>query len=201
MSKLLDSLRTALGDLQAVGARVAVVGGLAVSVRTEPRTTRDADFAVSVTDDAEAESLVGSLRRSGYEVAAGIEQVETGRLASVRLWPPGDRRRVAIVDLLFASSGIEPEIVDAAEPLEILEGVVAPVATTGHLIALKLLARDDLSRPQDRADLVALLRVATAHDRETAREAAAVIAARGFARGRDLARALDDLLRELSAPP
>ncbi len=44
MSKLIASLRRASADLRAVGARSALIGGLAVSVRTEPRTTRDADF-------------------------------------------------------------------------------------------------------------------------------------------------------------
>jgi len=44
-----------------------------------------------------------------------------------------------IVDLLFASSGIEPEITAAAEVLTVARGLRMPVARTGHLIALKLL--------------------------------------------------------------
>jgi hypothetical protein len=36
----------------------ALVGGLAVSVRTEPRFTRDVDLAVAVFDDNEAEALI-----------------------------------------------------------------------------------------------------------------------------------------------
>lgn len=36
----------------------AIVGGLAVSVRTEPRFTRDLDLAVAVSDDQAAEALV-----------------------------------------------------------------------------------------------------------------------------------------------
>jgi predicted nucleotidyltransferase len=72
-----------------------------------------------------------------------------------------------VADLLFASSGIEPEVVAAAEPLEIFPGVTAPVAQIGHLIALKLLARDDRTRPQDAVDLRALCDVAP--ETETAR--------------------------------
>jgi hypothetical protein len=142
MSKLIESLRRASSDLHAIGARSALIGGLAVSVRTEPRTTRDADFAVAVVDDRQAEAIVGALLRSGYRVAAGVEQVEAGRLATMRLWPPGARDSVAIVDLLFASSGIEPEIVDAAEPMLIIEGLLERVATVGHLIALADAMRD-----------------------------------------------------------
>lgn len=48
-----------------------------------------------------------------------------------------------VVDVLFASSGIEPELVRAAEPIEVLPSLTVPVARTGHLIAVKLLARDD----------------------------------------------------------
>jgi len=46
-----------------------------------------------------------------------------------------------IVDLLFASSGIEAGIIAAATTLEVLPGVHAATAAIGHLIALKVLAR------------------------------------------------------------
>jgi hypothetical protein len=94
----------------------AVVGGLAVSVRAEPRLTRDADLAVSVADDAEAEAAVRWMVDSGYRPGAVLEQEITGRLVAVRL-EHRDRPDV-VVDLLFASCGIEPEIVRLAEDLD-----------------------------------------------------------------------------------
>jgi hypothetical protein len=97
------------------------------------------------------------------------------------------------VDLLFASSGIEPEITRAAEVTEVVPGLSLPIATTGHLIALKLLARDDQARPQDLADLRALRAVATAADLDAARAAVGLITARGFDRGRDLTAALKEI--------
>nr|WP_239003792.1 hypothetical protein [Nocardia panacis] len=103
-----------------------------------------------------------------------------------------------VVDLLFASSGIEPEIVRAAESLEIFPGLVLPVARTGHLIALKLLARDDESRPQDSADLRNLAAVATTRDMVDAAEAVRLIAERGFNRDRDLAELLADMPKPAS---
>lgn len=78
---------------------------------------------------------------------------------------------------------------------EVVPGLRLPIATTGHLIALKLLARDDLERPQDLADLRALRQVATSADYQAAREAVGLISSRGFARGRDLTAALEDLER------
>jgi predicted nucleotidyltransferase len=99
-----------------------------------------------------------------------------------------------VVDLLFASSGIEPEIIEAAESLELLPGLHLPVATIGHLIALKVLARDDVERPQDIVDLRALARRASDSERRRAREAVALIHARGYHRDRDLEAALREFL-------
>jgi hypothetical protein len=45
-----------------------------------------------------------------------------------------------------------------------------PGASIGHLIAVKLLARDDRTRPQDLADLNALMAVATPADLEIVRQ-------------------------------
>ncbi|SDU69213.1 Nucleotidyl transferase AbiEii toxin, Type IV TA system [Jiangella alkaliphila] len=98
-----------------------------------------------------------------------------------------------VVDLLFASSGIEREIAQAAERIEIIPGLTLPVATAGHLIALKLLARDDERRPRDAADLRNLAEVASTEDRDVARKAVELITARGFGRDRDLPQALDSL--------
>jgi hypothetical protein len=82
----------------------------------------------------------------------------------------------------------------AAEEIEILPDLTIPVAQTGHLIAVKLLARDDLTRPQDLADLRALLDVSTPADLAVTREAIGLIAERGFDRGRDLTAALAELV-------
>ncbi|MDQ3033296.1 MAG: hypothetical protein M3Y87_12830 [Myxococcota bacterium] len=43
-----------------------------MSARAEPRTTRDVDIAVDVTDDADAEALVAELRVIGFEVLARV---------------------------------------------------------------------------------------------------------------------------------
>lgn len=99
-----------------------------------------------------------------------------------------------IVDLLFASSGIEPEVVRAADMLEIVPGLRAPVATIGHLMALKVLARDDRQRPQDFDDLRALLEEADPQDLEEARAALRLIKERGYQRGRELLPELEQIV-------
>ena len=165
-----------------------------MSARVEPRLTRDADLAVLVADDRDAESLVRELTARGWRVVTAVEQDAVGRLATVRLALADDGG--AVTDLLFASSGIEPEIVGAADPIEVLPGLTLPVARLGHLIALKVLARDDRTRPQDRVDLAALLQRADAAAIDQAREALALVTQRGFQRQRDLASALQSVLTE-----
>ncbi len=196
MNPVEAALRRIAVDVSASGRPWAIIGGLAVSARTEPRTTRDVDLAVSVADDPDAEALVFHLQSSGYRVLAAVEQRGVGRLSTTRMSTPGAGPHGVVVDLLFASSGIEREIADDAEVLEILPGLHLPVARIGHLVALKLLARDDRRRPQDRDDIRALLAEASPVDVEDARRAVTLIEQRGYQRGRPLALQLEQILRE-----
>jgi hypothetical protein len=180
------------GDVRAFDRAYALVGGLAVSSRVEPRLTRYVDLAVAVVDDADAEGLLGDLRGRGYLVVALVEQESAGRLATARLVRGGEEHGL-VTDLLFASSGIEPEIVAAAEELLVLPDLVQSVATVGHLLAMKLLARDDRHRPADADDLAALAAIAGETDWEQARSAVTLIVERGYRRGRDLPAALERL--------
>jgi Nucleotidyl transferase AbiEii toxin, Type IV TA system len=187
------SLRSAASDLTQLGRSFAVVGGLAVSTWAEPRLTRDADLAVAVDDDSDAELLVAKLRERGYRVLAAVEQIATGRLGTVRLVGESGSGDGIVTDLLFASSGIEAEIVEHAISTMVVPGFVLPVACVGHLIAMKLLARDDRHRPADADDLAALAVVATEHDWGVAASSVGLIVDRGFGRGRDLHLAFREL--------
>lgn len=130
--------------------------------------------------------MVHAFAERRYVVFSVVEQDATHRLATARLAPIAAHGEASvIVDLLFASSGIEREIAEQAETLEVLPGIDVPVTRTGHLLALKVLARSD-ARPQDAADIQALLKVLDAEERSRALEAGRLILARGFARGKDL---------------
>jgi predicted nucleotidyltransferase len=190
LSDLAYAIEVARGAAEPLGQAYALVGGFAVSVRTEPRFTRDIDLVVAVADDARAEEFVARILADGHELVANLEHEEAQRLATSRI----RLREGQMLDLLFASSGIEPEIADAADPLEVLPGVTVPVARVGHLLALKLLARDDDTRPQDASDIRRLIAVATADELALARSSVRLIGQRGFARGRDLEAALDEAL-------
>ncbi len=61
-----------------------LLGGWAVSVRTEPRFTRDVDLAVAVGSDAQSERVVGEFRARGNAVAMRVEQDAVHRLATAQ---------------------------------------------------------------------------------------------------------------------
>jgi len=175
-------LRQAAADMDAIGARWAVIGGLAVAFRAEPRFTKDVDLAVAAADDEEAEGIVSRLQVRGYALASLVEQDYVNRLATARLVRPQAGTSSAFIDLLFANSGIEDEIVRRADRLEVLPDVFMPVASIGHLIALKVLA----GRHQDLTDLGYLISAATQADLGEARASVLKIQERGFNRGQNL---------------
>jgi hypothetical protein len=170
-------------DLDELGVRFALVGGLAVAARSEPRFTRDVDLAIATASDREAEHIVHAMAARGYRVQTVIEHRRFNRLATARLLPAPSPD--VFVDLLFASSGIEAMISASAEVIEYDRNVRLPVARVGHLIALKVLAESD-SRLQDRLDLTALARVATVEDWALAETSVRDIRAAGYHRGRAL---------------
>ena len=192
MASVESALRRAATDLNAVGVRWALVGGLAVSARAIPRFTKDLDFVIAVDNDAEAEVVVHRLRERNYQPVEVLEQDYVKRLSGVRLVRAGSD---VVVDLLFASSGIEKEVVASADRLEVLPRLVVPVATTAHLIALKVLA----GRSQDLTDLGYLIPEASPADLSDAREAVKLIQTRGFNREQDVMADLEQLVADSSS--
>ena len=176
-------------DLRALDAEWALVGGVAASVLGEPRTTRDLDVVIAVADDRAAERIAFALKGRGYRefpAEPWLERKNWPRLAMVRLLVPGETVSGVVADLLFAFSGIEPEVVAAAERLEISPGFAVPVALPEHLVALKVLA----GRPIDGQDARALLARLDSSARRRIEEAFVLIQQRGYHRGKDL---LDEL--------
>ena len=195
MNRLATTLTHLAQAMKVLRLDWALVGGLAVSARAEPRFTRDIDIAVAVEGDSRAEQVIQALIGQGYQALAIVEQEHTDRLATVRLIPHDETERGVVVDVLFASSGIEQEIIRLAEPLDILTGIQVPVARSGHLLALKVLSRDDRMRPQDLVDIRHLLEVCSEEEISLARRSVELITARDFHRGRNLLAELNMLLQ------
>ena len=164
----------------------------AVSVRAEVRFTRDVDIAVAVADDAEAESLTYELRLAGYTAVASVEHETRHRLSTVRLMSPSGVK----VDLMFASSGIEAEIVDRATQIDFEGAGSVPVANAEELLAMKVLSMTD-ARLQDRIDAKHLLQFTPGLDISRVREHLARITDRGYAREQDLDAKLAVVLHDV----
>ena len=178
--------------LNALGVPFALVGGLAVSLRAEVRFTRDIDLAVRVTDDAQAEQLVFELRAAEYDPLTVIEHESQKRLATARLLSPSG----ILVDLLFATSGIEAEVTSRATEVEWPPGERLPVARSEELLATKILSMTP-QRLQDRMDAMGLLAMNTI-DATIVRHNLNLIEERGYHRGQDLMAKFDALLKDIA---
>lgn len=186
----------AINLLTQLGVRFAVVGGLAVSFQAMERLTKDLDLVVAVQDDQESQKIVFEFSQLGYLTADVFEHEHSKRMATVRMISPGINPMY--VDLLFASSGIENEIVDTAEEGHLFSNINVRVATISSLIALKVLSARE-SRMKDIVDLQSLLEVASPNDIDSSRRLLDLITARGFDRGKDLQRDLDRHIEQFKA--
>jgi len=147
-----EPLRITLADavsfLQAKGAPYALIGGLAVSLRGQPRMTADVDLVIAV-DIKQARALADSLTNSNFRPLFDdyVEVLETAFLLPLR-----HRATNVKVDIAIGLSGFERLAVARAEIL-LLAGTPVSVATAEDLLIMKVLA----GRPQDEQDLYGLV--------------------------------------------
>jgi|LauGreDrversion4_2_1035121.scaffolds.fasta_scaffold03109_14 predicted nucleotidyltransferase len=186
MSFLFSELRRVTNDLHQSGVAWCLVGGLGTSVYVEPRTTKDIDIVVSVPDEAQGDNLKDLLLTKGYTSPQILMHTTPTRRMGWRVFIPPSREASIPLDILVSACGIENEIVASSTAIEILPGLSLPVASLGHLIAMKVLSQNPFERLQDRVDLLALLRNATEQDRAVVERSLEDIANRGFSGGRNL---------------
>lgn len=150
-SSILEALRRAVAGLEARGAKYALVGGLAGTLRGRVRTTRDCDLLVLADEDAVA-SLREEFRERGF---AHLDRADRHRLEDVtllRFWFPVEESGFSLsVDVQLGSTAFHREVVEGAEALE-FAGVQVRVARREDLVLLKLASW----RPIDRADAIEL---------------------------------------------
>ena len=194
---ILTQLETVAQDLNQLQVSWALIGALAVSVRTESRSTRDIDVALAVSTTEAQDDLVHRLSVLGYRNEQLLMHVLPVRKLGVRLEIRGDNQFPLALDLLFSSSGIEAEILAAASRVEMFPGLFVPVASRGHLIAMKVLSQNETDRLRDRVDLQQLLYQASAADIAIAEAGLKLIAQRGFGRDKDLLADLRNFLKAL----
>lgn len=128
--------RDAFGFLEASGTRYLVIGGLAVMVVGEPRTTADADAVVFLTA-AEAEAMIGRAATAGFDVRQETERERLATTGTIRL-----RRGRFQLDLITASLPFE-ETASRRATVHELFGIRLPFPSAEDLILFKVLAGRD----------------------------------------------------------
>lgn len=176
-------LKRVTADLDRLDIRWALVGGFAVSARAVPRFTNDLDFAIAVDSDEQAEAVVRSLLTENYRLPVALEHNEVHRLSTVRLFSPYTEQY--LVDLLFAASGIENEVVADATEIQVVRGISAPVAALPHLIAMKVLSASE-RRPRDWDDIESLVSHASDGELRESQRLVRLILERGYGQNANL---------------
>jgi predicted nucleotidyltransferase len=195
MSFFLSEIRRVAEDLNASGIQWCLVGGLGASVYAEPRTTKDIDVVVAIESEEDAERLNAFLSSRGYSSPSVLFHTGPTRRMGSRVMLSSSRGSEIPLDILSNSCGIEHHIVKQAIKLEVLPAVWLPVAALGHLIAMKILSHHDISRLQDKVDLMGLLRKAGPKDIDLAKSALIQIAQAGYATNRNLLIELQEIIK------
>lgn len=142
-----DFCRFAFGFLQDQGTPYLVIGGLAVVVVGEPRTTADADAIVFISP-AQAESLIDKAAKAGFDVRNDVERQRLLDTGTMRF-----RKGRFQIDLITASLPFEEEAYRRATFHEVF-GIRLPFPTPEDLILLKVLA----GREKDMLDAIGIVR-------------------------------------------
>lgn len=141
---LRETLADALSWLNREQCAVAVIGGLAVALRGQPRMTVDVDVMIAADVDA-ALALVAGLERSPFEpLFAGVDEV----VRRAFILPLRHRRTGVRLDVAVGMSGFERQALERAQ-LVPLGGLDVPVVAVEDLLVMKALA----GRPQDEQDI------------------------------------------------
>jgi hypothetical protein len=142
-----EPLRTTLVDavrfLDRHRMPYAVIGGIAVSLRGEPRVTADVDVVIG-TDVAGALQLLDAIQPTPFEpLFQGAEEVvERTLILPLRHTASGVK-----LDIAVGLSGFERQTIARATPVDFRDFSVA-IATAEDLLIMKVLA----SRPRDIQD-------------------------------------------------
>jgi len=174
-SRLGKQIAEVAAALNAIGARFALIGGLALASYKVVRATQDVDLLVEAEN---ADAIDAELARLGYRCLH--------RSGDAANYARGDER----VDFLYASRPIARRLLAGATELKTALGELRVVSAEG-LIGFKLQGLvNDPRRTQDLEDIRALLRAN--------RAALDIEELRGYFRLFDREPLLDELLREIS---
>ena len=142
-----DAIRRTLADiatfLRDEKIPFAVIGGIAVTVRGDPRFTAAVDVVVGIEVDRGIELLDATAASSFRALLPDAEEI----LTSAYILPLRHVETGIRVDVAIGLSGFERDMIERAEEIA-FEGVSVPVASAEDLLLMKVLA----GRPRDLED-------------------------------------------------
>jgi len=145
---LKKTLLDAAAFLEQEGVPYALIGGIAVSLRGQPRVTADVDMVIALDVDR-ARELVGRLTGSNFEpLFRGVEEIVEKAL----ILPLRHRSTHIKVDLAIGLSGFERQAIRRANQVHVEETPIL-VASIEDLLIMKALA----GRPRDDQDAEGLV--------------------------------------------
>ena len=152
---LLATVRHVWRTLEPAGVRMAVIGGLALSVWEHLRATKDADLLVGVAPE-NIQAVLDILRKAGIRPTQDppLVDVGTARILPMEFEPPDAYIDIRI-DLLIAESEFHRAALDRSISVTLPESDLSiRVVSCEDLILFKLLA----GRIIDQSDVAHLLR-------------------------------------------
>ena len=130
------------------GIESIIIGGLAVAIWGEPRTTRDVDLKVLLKRE-QADRLLASLP-SEYSRLSSDPEDTLRRVGFLFIEDPSGIR----IDLLLAETEFDAQAMTRGRPIEALPGETVAVCTPEDLIIYKIIS----TRSRDHDDLTGILR-------------------------------------------
>lgn len=201
-AKLGNAIKTVLEFVNNNKINYALIGGLAVSFRTIERATKDIDIAIAVSNDKESENIIREFGNLGFKPTTLMENKNTGAISTVRML--SDNFGSIYLDLLFGATGIESEVVESSDLIELLPGLNAKIASLSSLIAMKILSSNNVKRRQDIIDLQNLIESANEAELAEAKHLINLIQERGFnpelKNGTNLIVKFENFCKEALAP-
>jgi hypothetical protein len=175
VSRLGRQIEEAVAAFDRIGARFALIGGLALAPHKVIRATQDVDF---LTDGQMSNEIDAELTKLGYECLH--RSVDAGNYQRI------DER----LDLLYATRPIARRVLEGARQVETSFGKIRVISAEG-LIAFKLQGLvNNPRRTQDLEDIRALLRAN--------RETLDMVEVREYFRLFNRESQLDELISELT---
>lgn len=199
MNSLKQVTKRLIADLNGLNQKFCFVGALAIGARGRVRQTIDADLALFIDKNQDPSQLIDSLINIGYGLNNVYKKKDSKKVSLIRLFAPESDNRLIELDFLISLCGIENEVVESAEVLEIWPGILAPIASMPSLIAMKARCQDLPERIQDKADLInLLLPFASEKDISSAKTMIKLMQERGFGDGRNIIMSFEKLLEEFN---